>query len=71
MAVISTADEMTVIYFIGENLHERLKLFSRKNKHNIINLSSAKLAQRVVHVKRVQNAQRRPCQTAHMPIATG
>ena len=37
---------------LGDNLHEMSKLFSgKKNKKNIVNLSSAELAQSVVQVK--------------------
>ena len=38
------------IVSIGDNLHEMSNLFSEKIKKNIIYLSSAKLAQRVIKI---------------------
>ena len=39
------------IVSIGDSLHEMSSYFSGRSKKNVINLSSAKLAQRVINVK--------------------
>ena len=39
---------------LGDNLHEMSKPFSGKNKKNIISLSSAKFAERVVNAIRLK-----------------
>ena len=42
---------MQTVSLIGDNLHEKSILFPRKNKKNIINVSSAEFANRAVSVK--------------------